>query len=133
MEEFDYWKWIRNKRMVESSLWHKQIIMAPFFPEWILLVVARALILFFDNFVTSTTDLRVCCQIRGCVEEDREKERVMRILSMSISKYQIVNDGEFLLKHVAQLYTRKVSTSLKMSGVKLTDIKLRKKDVIMMA
>ncbi|KAK0608305.1 hypothetical protein LWI29_028654 [Acer saccharum] len=67
---------------------------------------------FFDAFVTSKTNLK-----EFVVKYEQALKRIMGRESdedfESEHKYRIVNDGEFLLKHAAQLYTRKVFNKFK--------------------
>ncbi|KAK1583585.1 hypothetical protein Q3G72_025249 [Acer saccharum] len=67
---------------------------------------------FFDAFVTSKTNLK-----EFVVKYEQALKRIMGRESdedfESEHKYRIVNDGEFLLKHAARLYTRKVFNKFK--------------------
>ncbi|CAL8101117.1 unnamed protein product [Prunus armeniaca] len=67
---------------------------------------------FFDGFITPTTNLR-----EFVVKYDQALKRIMDRESdedfESEHKYRIVNEGEFLLKHAANLYTRNVFNKFK--------------------
>ncbi|XP_024044629.1 protein FAR1-RELATED SEQUENCE 5-like [Citrus clementina] len=67
---------------------------------------------FFDGFVTSSTNLR-----EFVVKYEEALKRIIEKESdedfESEHKYRIVNDGEFLLKHASQLYTRNVFNKFK--------------------
>ncbi|CAB4272289.1 unnamed protein product [Prunus armeniaca] len=67
---------------------------------------------FFDGFITPTTNLR-----EFVVKYDQALKRIMDRESdedfESEHKYRIVNEGEFILKHAANLYTRNVFNKFK--------------------
>ncbi|CAL2257291.1 unnamed protein product [Prunus armeniaca] len=67
---------------------------------------------FFDGFITPTTNLR-----EFGVKYHQSLKRIMDRESdedfESEHKYRIVNEGEFLLKHIAKLYTRNVFNKFK--------------------
>ncbi|XP_024164366.1 protein FAR1-RELATED SEQUENCE 5-like [Rosa chinensis] len=82
---------------------------------------------FFDDFVTSMTNLR-----EFVVKYEQALQKIITRESSkdftSEHKYRIVNDDDFLLKHAAQVYTRNIFEKFKSEWSRVKRLKVEEKD-----
>ncbi|XP_004297934.1 PREDICTED: protein FAR1-RELATED SEQUENCE 5-like [Fragaria vesca subsp. vesca] len=81
---------------------------------------------FFDDFVTSTTNLR-----EFVVKYEQALQKIVTRESSedftSEHKYRIVNDDDFLLKHAAHVYTRNIFEKFKSEWTRVKRIKVEER------
>ncbi|KAM1464843.1 hypothetical protein ACFXTO_044443 [Malus domestica] len=78
---------------------------------------------FFDDFVTSTTNLKeFVVKYEQAINKIVTNESVEDFVSEH--KYRIVDDDDFLLKHAAQVYTRKMFEKFKEEWINVNRLKV---------